>query len=461
MILLTRFMTLVGLAAVCGLALTTRPADAFVGERVVSPGGIEAWYLYAPDVPVISVKFSFLGGSALDPEGKEGLADFVSVMLDEGADDLDSRAFQGLLNENSIGIGFSAYRDGFSGSLYMLSSDADLGFDLLTKALNAPRFDEEPLERMRRALVAGLRSSLQDPGTLASLAWFATAFPDHPYGRPVSGTLDTIAAMTADDLRGFVERRFARDNLVIGVVGDIDKDALGAYLDQVFGGLPAEATPWELPPVEMQGQGEIVIVDVDLAQSVFLFGQPGPLVDSDDYHPVNIVNRILGGSGFSSRLYDEIREQRGLTYGVATWLQSWDEAGMIMGQTSTINARAAETLEVLLAEWDKMATDGPTAQEVADARTFVNGSYPLRYDNTSSIATALRTYQELELPIDYYDLRPALVDAVTLDVARQTAEIWLDPSKLLIVIAGRPEGIEGGRIFDDEAKQMIGLPTSE
>ena len=461
MILLTRFMSLTALAAASVLALTPGSADAFVGERIVSPGGIEAWYLHAPDVPVISFKFSFRGGSALDPDGKEGLADFVSVMLDEGAADLDSRAFQGLLTENSIGIGFNAYRDGFSGSLYMMSADADLGFELLSKALNAPRFDEEPMERMRRALIAGLRSGLQDPSTLASLAWFATAFPDHPYGRPVSGTLDTIATITADDLRGFVEQRFARNNLVIGVVGDIDQDALGAALDTVFGDLPAEATSWELPPVEMQGQGEIVIVDVDLAQSVFLFGQPGPVVDSDQYHPVNVVNRILGGSGFSSRLYEEIREQRGLTYGVATWLQSWDQAGMIMGQTSTINQRAAETLEVLLAEWEKMAVDGPTDSEVEDARTYVNGSYPLRYDNTSSIASALRTFQELELPIDYYHQRPALVDAVSLEVARQTASDWLDPSKLLIVIAGNPEGIEGGRIFDDEAKQMIGLPSAE
>lgn len=435
-------------------------ALAFVGERVVSPGGIEAWLVESPDIPVISVDFSFAGGSALDPEGKEGVADFVSVMLDEGAADLDSQAFQAALNTNSISMGFGVGREHFSGWLYALSEDRDLAFSLLAKALQAPRFDPDPMERMRAVLTVQLQDSLKDPGSMASRAWWAAAFPDHPYGRPVGGTLETVAGITPDDLHAFVDSRFARDNLVIGVVGDITAEELGPLLDSTFGALPEQASPWELPDVEMAGRGEVLLVEVDLPQTIFLFGQPGPLSGSDEYHAVNVVNRVLGGSGFSARLYREIREERGLTYGVSTWLYGLDHAGLIMGSTSTVNNRAGETLEVLLAEWNLMAASGPHSDEVEEAKLYINGSYPLRYDNTSSIASALRVYQELDLPTDYYDVRHELVNAVTPDIAVQTAQDWYDADDLLVVVVGSPEGITPTQTASSEMKAMLGIPQT-
>ena len=447
----------VGLAL--GVAGHSSHALAFVGERVVSPGGIEAWLVQSTQVPVISLNFSFEGGTALDPDGKEGVADFVSVMLDEGADDLDSRAFQGALTSNSISVGFSASRESFGGRLYTLSENRDLAFSLLAKALSAPRFDPEPMERMRAVLTVNLQDSLKDPGSIASRAWWAAAFPDHPYGRPPEGTLETIATITADDLHAFVESRFARDNLLIGVVGDISAEELGPLLDQTFGALQEHATPWVLPPTEMAGRGEVLLVDIDLPQSIFLFGQPGPIARSDDYHPVNVVNRVLGGSGFSSRLYAEIREKRGLTYGVSTWLYGLEQAGLIMGSTSTVNDRAGETLEILLAEWSRMAAAGPTIDEVDESKLYINGSYPLGYDDTSSIASALRVYQDLGLPIDYYDVRHELVDAVTPEIAVQTAQSWFNVDDLLVVVVGRPDGITPTQTADDDMKSMIGLPA--
>ncbi|MEZ5667823.1 MAG: pitrilysin family protein [Alphaproteobacteria bacterium] len=458
---LSRLSRRAALAAGLVFATLSMPggAHAFVGERVVSPGGIEAWLVQSSEVPVIAMDFSFEGGSTLDPEGKEGVADFVSVMLDEGAGDMDSRAFQAALNENSIGIGFSAARDRFSGQLYTLTDTSDLAFSLLAKALTEPRFDAEPMERMRAVLTVNLQDALKDPGAIAGRAWWATAFPDHPYGRPVEGTLDTIPLITADDLHQFAATRFARDNLIVGVVGDISAEALGPLLDRTFGALPEHATPWQLPDAEMAGQGEILYVDVDLPQTIFLFGQPGPVARSPEYHAVNVVNRVLGGDGFSARLYLESREKRGLTYGVSSWLAGLDHAGLIMGSTSTVNERAGETLQVLLAEWAKMAAEGPSDQEVDEAKLYINGAYPLSYDNTSSIASALRAYQELGLPADYYDVRHELVDAVTPDIARETARRWFNADDLLVVVVGRPVGIEPTRTASDAMKAMIGLPA--
>ncbi|MEQ9244561.1 MAG: pitrilysin family protein, partial [Nitratireductor sp.] len=313
----------------------------------------------------------------------------------------------------------------------------------------------------RAVLTVQLQDSLKDPGAIASRAWWAAAFPDHPYGRPVGGTLETVARITADDLHAFVESRFARDNLVVGVVGDITAEELGPLLDSTFGGLPEHASPWELPDVEMSGRGEVLLVEIDLPQTVFLFGQPGPLSGSDEYHAVNVVNRVLGGSGFSARLYREIREKRGLTYGVSTWMYGLDHAGLVMGSTSTVNNRAGETLEVLLAEWELMAADGPEADEVEEAKLYINGSYPLRYDNTSSIASALRVYQELDLPADYYDVRHELVNAVTPQIAVETAQAWYDVDDLLVVAVGSPEGITPTRTASSEMKAMLGISDTE
>ncbi|MGF1627366.1 MAG: M16 family metallopeptidase [Alphaproteobacteria bacterium] len=436
-------------------------AQAFVGERVVSPGGIEAWLVSSAEIPLISVNFSFEGGSSLDPEGKEGVAELVSYMLDEGAGDMDSRAFQSALNTNSIFMRFSAGLDEFGGSLYTLSANRDLAFSLLNKALTAPRFDEEPLGRMRAALLVQLRDAMRDPWSIASRAWWATAYPDHPYGRPIQGTEQSVLAIARADLQEFARTRFARDNLVIGVVGDITAEELGPLLDETFGALPEHATPWAVPDVEMQGRGEIVLVEIDLPQTNFLFGQPGPVTRSEAFHAVNVVNRVLGGGSFSGWLYREIRERRGLTYGVSTWLHGLEHTGLIMGSTSTVNARAGETLQILFEQWEKMAAEGPSAAEVEEARLYINGSYPLRYDDTASIASALRGWQQLDLPPDYYHVRHALVDAVTPEIALETARQWYNVEDLLVVVVGRPVGITPTRVASDQMKAMIGLPEEE
>jgi zinc protease len=445
-------------AAIVVSALSVAPAAlALEVEQVVSPGGVEAWLVEAPDPPVISLRFAFEGSSALDPAGKEGLAQFVSIMLNEGAGDRDSQSFQDALAANSIGMSFTAGKDRFTGSLYMLSGKRDLAFTLLADALAAPRFDPEPMERMRAQLLADLQQELADPSAVAVRLWFATAFPDHPYGRPASGTFESLAAITDADLRDFVASRFARDNLTVAVVGDISAAELAPLLDATFGALPEHAGAWELPEAVMHGLGETLLIEIPLPQTVFIFGQPGPAREADDELATELVAHILGGPGFLTRLMFQLRELRGLTYGVNAWVATRDRAGMIQGTTFTMNERAGETLQQLREQWDLMNREGPTEAEVENAKLYLQGSFALGFNTTDSIASQLLDWQVLGYAPNRAELYDQEVAALTPEIAVQAALRWFAVDDMLTVVLGQPVGVTATRVVDPaEIKALTG-----
>lgn len=433
-------------AGVVGLAmaliLPAVPATAAVDiQRVVSPGGIEAWLVEDHTTPLISVALAFHGGAALDPEGKEGLAELASTLLDEGAGDLDSEAFQQRLADLAIDFDFEADLDSFSGSLRTLTEHRDEAFDLLGLALGAPRFDPPAVERMRAALLARIARNLNDPGAIAHRVWWRAAFPDHPYGRPTGGTMESMKAITIDDLKGFVAGRLTRDNLVIGVVGDVDAPTLAPLLDRAFGRLPQTATPAKIEEATPASGGAVVVVERDMPQSLILFGQNGIKRHDPDFYAAYVMNHILGGGSFSSRLTIEVREKRGLAYSIGSYLHTLDHAGLLLGQVGTQNARAAETLEIIRHEWRRMRDEGPTEQELNDAKTYLVGSYPLRMTSTGRLAGMLSAIQLEGFPIDYMANRNSYIEAVTLEDVRRVAKHLLDPDQLAIVVVGEPEGI--------------------
>jgi zinc protease len=419
-----------------------RPALAIDVQEVVSPGGIMAWLVEDHTIPLISVGVGFHGGGAFDPDGKGGVAHFVSALLDEGAGDLDSRAFQQRLNDLAIDLSFDAGIDEFTGSLRTLTDRRDVAFDLLRLAMTAPRFDDEPVERIRGQLQAILADGATDPGSIADRILWRTAFPSHPYGRPTSGTKDSINSITRDDLRRFVAERLARDNMVIGVVGDISAAELKPLLDQTFGALPAHATDMKVAAASLADPGTTIVADRDVPQSVILFTQPGIKRDDPDFFAVYLVNHILGGGSFSSRLINEIREKRGLAYSVGTDVVTLDHSGLLMGSVATKNDSAGETLSILKSEWARMRDQGPTEQELEDAKLYLAGSYPLRFTSTKAIADGLVGVQLEGFGKDYFDKRNGYVNAVSLEDARRVARQLLDPDKLSIVVVGRPVGVE-------------------
>jgi len=428
-------------AAALFLALLATTARAIEVRRVVSPGGIEAWLVEDHTNPIVALRLAFRGGAALDPKGKEGLAEMVSSLLDEGAGELDSQAFQRRLEDMAITLRFDAGYDTFQGRLRTLSATLGAAFDLLRLALTRPRFDDEPVARMRSQILTMIRRKSEDPDTIASRTLRRTLFPDHPYGRPVMGTEDSVKAITAADLGRFVAERLARDNLVIGAVGDIAPDQLATRLQETFGDLPAKAAPWRLPEVEPAATGRTIVVRKAVPQSAILFAQAGIKRDDEDFYPAYVMNYILGGGGFTSRLYGEVREKRGLAYSVYTALLPLASSALLQGGAGTANARVAETLRVVRAEWRRMAAEGVEATELADAKTYLTGSFPLRFSSSGRIAAILVGMQLDKLGIDYLERRNGHVEAVSLADVNRVARRLLDAERLTTVVVGEPEGI--------------------
>jgi zinc protease len=428
--------------AVAVVVLYAVPAKATQIERVVSPGGIEAWLVEDHFNPIISMHLAFRGGSALDPKGKEGLANMVSTLLDEGAGDLDSKAFQQTLEDNSITLRFSAARDSFGARVQTLTEYRDLAFDLLRQAMTQPRFDAEPVSRLRAQLLANLRHESEDADAIAGKALMKTLYPDHPYGRPTAGSQESVAAITADDLRAFVKERLARDTLVIGVVGDITAKELAPLLDKTFGTLPAKAAPWQVADVAPKTEGRTVVIEKPLKQSNILFADRGLMRKDPDFYAAYVMNHILGGGGFTSRLYTEVREKRGLAYSVYTYLHPMDHSAVYVGGAGTANARVAETIKVVGDEWTKLAKDGVTEQELTAAKQYLTGSFPLRFTATERIASILVGMQTEELGMDYLDKRNSYIEAVGLDDIRRVARKLLHPDDLTVVVVGEPKGVK-------------------
>jgi zinc protease len=432
----------IGLLALVLLAIAgLRPAMAFEIAPITSPGGIKAWLVEEHSVPLIQVGIAFNGGSAADPVGKEGLAYFLSGMLDEGAGDLDSQAFHEKESDLNLKLSFDADRDSFTVSFATLSENREDGFKLLGLALSAPRFDADPLERVRNQIVAMLAQDEEEPNSQAARAWFAAAFPDQPYGHTVKGDRKSIAAVTADDLHALAKREFNRDNVFVSIVGDVDAAEAGRLIDLALGKLPATGGQVAIPETKPSYKPGLKIVEKAVPQSTVIFGGPGIKRKDPDWYIAYVMNYVLGGGGFSSRLMDEVREKRGLTYGISTSLFPLDHAGLILGSVASENTKVAESIALTMREIQKMKDSGITEQELADAKTYLTGSYPLSFDTSRKIAGQLVEIQREDLGLDYVKKRNDYINAVTVDEVKRVAGRLLDPTDMFWVVVGNPKDL--------------------
>lgn len=419
---------------------TVPKSRASMVQTITSPGGISAWLVEDYAVPLVAVEFAFKGGAAQDRADRAGTAAMLSAMLDEGAGDLDSEGFHRALDEKAVEISYSADRDSFHGRMKTLTRHFDDAVGLLKLTVQAPRLDPDAIERVRSQIVAGLKREAKDPDALAGRAWREAAFPNHPYGQASRGSLDTVPAITRQDLIDLRSAVMARDTLKIAVVGAIDAMRLGQALDDVFGDLPARGSLMPVPDVVIAGLGARRVIDVDVPQSTIRFGLPGIARNDPDFWTGVVVNHILGGGVFSARLFREVREKRGLAYSVHSQLAAFDHAALFSGGTSTKNERAAESLAVIEEEIAKLASDGPSAEELDKARKYLIGSYALRFDTSTKIAGNLASLQLDGYDVDFLDGRNERIAAVTLDDAKRVARRLFEGKKLLVAAAGRPEG---------------------
>ena len=416
-------------------------ASAFEIKPITSPGGIKAWLVEEHSVPLIQVGVAFDGGSASDPKGKEGLAYFLSGMLDEGAGDLTSEQFQAKVSDLNVKLSFDADRDSFTASFATLTENREEGFKLLGLALSEPRFDAEPLERVRKQIIAILARDSEDPDTIAQLAWFKGIFGGHPYGHAVRGDRSTVSGISADDLRGLTKREFSRDKMYVAIVGDVDAAEAGRLLDMALGKLAATGPMPEVKNAALDYKPGLTIIPKQVPQTAVYFGEAGIKRKDPDWYSAYVMNYVLGGGGFSSRLMDEVREKRGLTYGVSTYLYPMDHAGLILGQVASENTKVAQSIAIIRAEIGKLAANGITDKELDDAKTYLTGSYPLSFDTSSKIVSQLVGIQREGLGLDYVKNRNKLIQAVTADDVKRVATRLLDPDKLFWVAVGDPKGL--------------------
>lgn len=410
-------------------------------QRIRSSGGIEAWLVEDYAVPLIAMEFAWRGGAAQDSAGKAGLAALLAGLLDEGAGEHDSTAFHEALDEHAVHLHFSSDRDTLAGHFQTLARNADAAFDLLRLAVCEARLDETAIERVRSQLIASLKREANDPESLVARTFRAKAFPNHPYGLPPRGDMETLPRIARADLVEARARLMARDNLVIGVVGAIDADTLKRRLDEVFAALPGNAALKDVPRVEVGALGERIVVDLDTPQSALRFGRPGLDRRDPDYYAGVVVNHVLGGGVFTARLFREVREKRGLAYSVYSQMQNLESSALLVGATSTKNERAAESLQVIEEQIRDLGAHGPTEEELAKARKYLVGSHALHFDTSTKIAGQL-----LHLQLDGYepahlDRRNGLIEAVDIEAARRAARRMLGDGRLLVAVAGRPQGL--------------------
>ncbi|MFZ5964556.1 M16 family metallopeptidase [Thalassococcus sp. BH17M4-6] len=410
-------------------------------QEVKSPGGLTAWLVEEPSIPFVALEIRFRGGASLDEPGKRGAVNLMTGLLEEGAGDLDARSFAAATESLAASFSYDAYDDAVSVSARFLTENRDEAVALLRDSLINPRFDEDAVERVRAQVISGLRSDANDPDTIASKAFDELLFGDHPYGSAFRGTPETVAALTRDDLLQAHANTMARDRVYISAAGDISADELAQLMDRLLGDLPETGAP--LPEdVTVETTAGVTVVPFDTPQSVALFGHEGIAMDDPDFFAAYVMNVVLGGGGFEARLMEEVREKRGLTYGVYSYLATKDHAELIVGRVASANNRIAEAVEVIQSEWARMAEEGVTQDELDRAKTYLTGAYPLRFDGNGPIAGILVGMQMDGFPIDYPVTRNAKVEAVTLDDVRRVAKRLLKPEALRFVVVGQPEGLE-------------------
>jgi zinc protease len=424
------------------LALTTLPASADVDiQELTTPAGINAWLVEDHSIPFIALELRFRGGASLDAPGKRGATNLMMALLEEGAGDMDARAFARSAEGLAASFGYDTNNDTIAVSAHFLTENRDQAMALLRESLLNPRFDQTAIDRVKAQVVSIIQSDDKDPRSLAGKAFRSLVYKDHPYGSSLNGTLQSLGALTREDIQAAHRAVMARDRLFVSAVGDITAGDLKKLLDDLLGGLPAAGAP--LPgQAEVNLPGGVMVVDFDTPQSVATFAQPGIDRDDPDFFAAFILNHILGGGSFESRLMHEVREKRGLTYGVYSYLVDRDNAQVWMGSVSSANDRIKQAISVIKDEWARIGTEGVTETELMDAKTYLTGAYPLRFSGNGPIANIAVSMQMEGLGLDYIATRNDRINAVTLDDINRVARELIQPDALTFVVVGKPEGLE-------------------
>ncbi len=439
-----RFSIAVALAILTlfAIVLFTRPAAAMNIKTLKTPGGIEAWLVEEHSVPLLALRFAFEGGNSQDPAGKEGAANFITAMMDEGAGDIKSAEFQERMEDIAMRMGFDDTKDSLYGSVETLTKNRDKAAELLKLVVQKPRFDTDAVDRIRQQLIANLTYADKDPDKVAAREWYSLAFEGHSYGRRANGTVETLKSITHDDLAAFHKRTFAKDTLKVVVVGDITEAEAATFIDGIFGALPAKADLIPVAKTNPVNGGGQKIIEMNVPQSVAVFGLGAMPRKDNDFMPAFVINHILGGGGFSAKLMEEVREKRGLAYSVYSYIQPYQHASILSGSVATKNESMAESLDIIRAELKKMADNGPSQADLDAAKSYLTGSYALRFDTNAKIATQLLGLMQEGFGPDYVEKRNKMIEDITMDDVKRVAKRLLVSDGLIVTVVGKPANMK-------------------
>jgi zinc protease len=409
--------------------------------------GVPVYFVETRQLPMLDLQVVFDAGSVRDPADKRGVSQLSNSLLSQAADGLS--ADQISFEFERLGAEFGA-RSGFDSaavSLRSLSDESKLtpALDTLQKVITSPDFIQSDLERHKNRVLVGLQRKQQSPGTLASEAFEAAIYQQHPYAFPNEGSAESLATINSSDLVNFHNEYYTASNAMITLVGDIDRSRAEAIAEAVTQGLPQGTRPSPPPDVQMSGTGELIKIPHPSSQVHILIGQTGMRYEDKDYFPLLVGNHILGGGGLVSRLFEEVREKRGLSYSASSFFAPRRDAGPFLARIQTRADQAEEGLSVLRQTIADFVQTGPTAKELTAAKRNLTGGFPLRIDSNSKISGYLSVIGFYGLPLDYLDRFNDRIEAVTVEQIKDAFQRRIDVNRFVTVLAG-PVGDAGDSV---------------
>jgi len=409
--------------------------------EVVSNNGIKAWLVEDYNLPLISMKFSFKGGVETDAFKKQGTASLAVSLLSHGAGSYNEKSFQDKLAKNSIDMSFYASRDYVGGEIKTLKRTKSTAFELLRLALTKPRFDKDVFDRIKKQQITSVRFQLSSPSWQGRYALYKKIYGNHPYSYRSLGSFKTIDFIGQNDVKDFVKNHFAKDNLEIAVVGAISSKELKIQLDRIFGDLPNKHSFNDVAVFKWDQSPASILVKRKSAQTNILFAKEMIKRSNKDWYAAKIANYILGGGGFESRLMQEVRAHKGLTYGISTSIVSMDKASIFVGGFSTDNKKVEKALPIFHNVCKDFYEKGITDQEIKSAKDYLIGSVALSLTSTDSIADVLLYMQNQKLGINYLDNIEKYFKSVKRKDVMKIIKKWFNLDNVYFSYVGEPEKI--------------------
>ena len=410
-------------------------------QELTSQNGTKFWLAQEKSIPFVSLEIRFRGGTSMDDNKTRGAVSFMTAMLEEGAGELDAQAFSKARDSIAASFNFDVSRDNLSVSARFLSDTREEAIQLLKQALTTPRFDKEAMERVRKQIISIIASNQKNQNKIAQSKLYELTFPDHIYSSSGLGSTEKITLLNGNDLRQAHKVAITRDRISVSIVGDISEIQAIEMLDELLENLPNSS---KLLPKRVRANLDLgtVLVDYPSPQSVAFFTFKGISRTDQDFFAAFVMNHILGGGGFNSRLMKKIREERGLTYSVNTSLAQYDHAELYLGMFQSSNDKISEAIGILKKEIALLANNGVNQEELEEAKKFLIGAYPLRFDGNVRIANILAGMQFMGLDKEYIKLRNVMVSGVTSEDVARVAERLLSSKEFTLVVVGKPEGLK-------------------